>query len=611
MLLGVVDPLRRSPGGGRSPSRRARRGASRGRPWRCRWSCCSRGLVPQRCGGESARHRLVELEQKNPGRAARATEVHGSAEWYPRGPCSSKRRTPSRACRSPYNRIRREGVLAVDLAQHVVGQVRGRGSRQRPWVGGSSGRRRTANDSSADSRKRKWTAHQRRVGRRCRSRTGRGPASARRTRRGRVRLAARAPRSAPRCRRGSSGSARGSSTTRARSSAAQPTWAPMNVVAGWRATTASSPSISSSNGGKPSSSGPPGGPRRPEVPVGVVAAAPPSARCVVVERVEERDRVGDVDRDRDAQLAGRRPQRVEARVVDRDEPRRAGRAPAGRAVFQTLRPAGAGRHAVAQPRRLGLAERRVVGPARVVEARRTPRRARAAAACQRSISRRSPSPQPPSRSTIASTPAASITAAELGGRARRPVAAERAARGGCARRSPGNRGRGTWRRRHAEPLPRPVVRERERHRRRRPAQPLSPLSAIPRTKYCCASDEQHDHRREADQRPGHHLRPLAHELALEERQPDGRRVLVEVPEVDERVEQVVPGPHEREDRQRRERRLGERQVDPAEDLPRVGAVDPGGVGELARDGQEELAQQERPERAAQQGADPQRLLGAV
>ena len=47
--------------------------------------------------------------------------------------------------------------------------------------------------------------------------------------------------------------------TRARSSAAQPTWAPMNVVRGWRTTTASRPSISSSNGGKPSRSGRPGG----------------------------------------------------------------------------------------------------------------------------------------------------------------------------------------------------------------------------------------------------------------------------------------------------------------------------------------------------------------
>ena len=68
-------------------------------------------------------------------------------------------------------------------------------------------------------------------------------------------------------------------------------------------------------------------------------------------------------------------------------------------------------------------------------------------------------------------------------------------------------------------------------------------------------------------------------------------------------------PHEREDRERREGRLGQRQVDVAVDLPRVGAVDAGGVGELVRDRQEELAQQERPERAAEERPDPQRLLG--
>ena len=51
----------------------------------------------------------------------------------------------------------------------------------------------------------------------------------------------------------------GSRDTRARSSAAQPTWAPMNVVRGWRTTIASRPSISSSNGGNPSRSGRPGG----------------------------------------------------------------------------------------------------------------------------------------------------------------------------------------------------------------------------------------------------------------------------------------------------------------------------------------------------------------
>ena len=55
------------------------------------------------------------------------------------------------------------------------------------------------------------------------------------------------------------GQRRASRTTRSRSSAAHPTWAPMNAVRGCRTTIASSPSMSSSNGGKPSASGRPRG----------------------------------------------------------------------------------------------------------------------------------------------------------------------------------------------------------------------------------------------------------------------------------------------------------------------------------------------------------------
>ena len=43
-------------------------------------------------------------------------------------------------------------------------------------------------------------------------------------------------------------------------------------------------------------------------------AAPPSARGRV-ERIEEGDRIGDVDQHRQIQLAGSRPQRVESRIV--------------------------------------------------------------------------------------------------------------------------------------------------------------------------------------------------------------------------------------------------------------------------------------------------------
>ena len=70
---------------------------------------------------------------------------------------------------------------------------------------------------------------------------------------------------------------------------------------------------------------------RPEVPVGVLVELLP-ALVPCVERLEERDRVGDVDRHRDAELARGGPQRVQARVVDRDERARRRRAPAARAA---------------------------------------------------------------------------------------------------------------------------------------------------------------------------------------------------------------------------------------------------------------------------------------
>ena len=72
-------------------------------------------------------------------------------------------------------------------------------------------------------------------------------------------------------------------------------------------------------------------------------------------------------------------------------------------------------------------------------------------------------------------------------------------------------------------------------------------------------------------------------------------------EVDQRVEEVAPLVDEREQRDRDERRLGQRQDDPPQDAQVVGAVDAGGVGQLGRDAQEELAQQEDEEGIAEQG----------
>ena len=220
----------------------------------------------------------------------------------------------------------------------------------------------------------------------------------------------------------------------------------MNTVAGWRTTTASSASISSSNGGKPSRSGRPAGRVGQKCQSGCSwSSSQRSFRGI--ERLEERDRVRDMDRDRHAELARGRPQRVEPRVVDRDEP--SARVPRPQAEqLPDLEPARAGGDPVTQARGLGLAERRIVRPAVVVEARRTPPRGPAARPASARARRRRPSPQPPSRSTIA------LDARRVQHRARAraavraaPVAAERRRRGGCGRRSTGNRGSGTLGRR--------------------------------------------------------------------------------------------------------------------------------------------------------------------
>ncbi len=110
-----------------------------------------------------------------------------------------------------------------------------------------------------------------------------------------------------------------------------------------------------------------GGPGRPEVPVGMLVELLP-ALVRGIERLEERDRVRDMDRHRHPELPRRRPQGIQARVVDRDQP--SARVPGPKPEeLPHLEAAGTGGDAVAEARRLGLAERRVLRPAVVVEAR--------------------------------------------------------------------------------------------------------------------------------------------------------------------------------------------------------------------------------------------------
>src|SRR5450759_1760228 len=139
-----------------------------------------------------------------------------------------------------------------------------------------------------------------------------------------------------------------------------------------------------------------------------------------------------------------------------------------------------------------------------------------------------------------------------------------------------------------------------------PPLPLEPGQGDAAHEVLLGDHEEDDHREQADEGAGHHLGPLADELALEERQADGCRVGGQVAQVDQGIEQVVPAPHELEDREGREGGPGEWDVDAQEDLPRVGPIDAGRVGQLARDRQEELAQKESPEGSPEERPHPER-----
>ncbi len=81
-------------------------------------------------------------------------------------------------------------------------------------------------------------------------------------------------------------------------------------------------------------------------------------------------------------------------------------------------------------------------------------------------------------------------------------------------------------------------------------------------------------------------------------------------EVDQRPEEVVPGADEREHRDRRDDRPGERQGDVAEGLERRRAVELGALEDVRRQVPEPLAEQEDGERAAEQVRDDQGQVGA-
>ena len=105
---------------------------------------------------------------------------------------------------------------------------------------------------------------------------------------------------------------------------------------------------------------------RPEVPVGVLAQLLPPL-VEPIERLEEGDRVGDVDRDRHAQLASGTPQGVQPGIVDGNKtPSRVARPQPEQ--LPDLEPDSTRGDTLPQPGRLAVTEVHVGRPGVVVEA---------------------------------------------------------------------------------------------------------------------------------------------------------------------------------------------------------------------------------------------------
>src|SRR6266850_277451 len=123
--------------------------------------------------------------------------------------------------------------------------------------------------------------------------------------------------------------------------------------------------------------------------------------------------------------------------------------------------------------------------------------------------------------------------------------------------------------------------------------PLQPAEPHALDDAAVGHEEDHQQRQRAERGAGHDgavgLRAVG---AAEQGQRHRQREHVGLVHRDQRPQEVVPRRAEREDGQRAEHRLRERQHDAQEDLPGAGAVDPRGVLQLARHGEEELAQEE-------------------
>ena len=153
--------------------------------------------------------------------------------------------------------------------------------------------------------------------------------------------------------------------TSARSSAAQPTWAPTNVVRGCRATSRPNAASSASNGGNPGASRSSIGRVGQKCQSGLASSSSQRSLC---GSSGSKNAIGSAmwmttGRPRSAAVVQSGSSRASSMSTRRPSGSRA-RSPSS---FQTLSPRAPRAAAIAQPRRLGLAEGRVRGPAVVVE----------------------------------------------------------------------------------------------------------------------------------------------------------------------------------------------------------------------------------------------------
>src|SRR6266849_785583 len=102
-------------------------------------------------------------------------------------------------------------------------------------------------------------------------------------------------------------------------------------------------------------------------------------------------------------------------------------------------------------------------------------------------------------------------------------------------------------------------------------------------------DEEAEDRQQRQDRHGEQRAPIGFARRIDEAaQAELHGIGVDVVEIDEGPEKIVPGEDEGEDGGGRQGGQRQRQDDPPVDAERPAAIDLGGVVELARDGAEEL-----------------------